>query len=228
MTPKQLILDLPSRTALGRGDFFVSESNTIALSLIEDWQNWPGGRHTLSGPQGSGKTHLAHVWAEISNANIISAHDIRTYDNADLVRANLVIEDIPEVGEDTAAQEQLFHLHNLFVAEKKFLLFSGRGTPLNWKITLPDLASRLQGARNAQLKEPDDALFSALLAKLFADRQVYPAPDVIQYLVARLERSFAAAQTFVEKFDAAAMREKRPMTRSLASKILNADSRSEY
>ncbi len=228
MTPKQLILDLPSQTALGRGDFFVSKSNTIALSLIEDWQNWPGGRHTLSGPQGSGKTHLAHVWAEISNANIISAHDIRTYDNADLVRANLVIEDIPEVGEDTAAQEQLFHLHNLFAAEKKFLLFSGRGTPLNWKITLPDLASRLQGARNAQLKEPDDALFSALLAKLFADRQVYPAPDVIQYLVARLERSFAAAQTFVEKFDAAAMREKRPMTRSLASKILNADSRSEY
>ncbi|MAC72980.1 MAG: DnaA/Hda family protein [Paracoccaceae bacterium] len=228
MTSKQLIFDLPSRTALGRGDFFVSQSNTIALSLIEDWQNWPGGKHTLSGPKGSGKTHLAHVWAEISNANIISAHDIRTHENAILVRNNLVIEDVPDVGEDTAAQEQLFHLHNLFAAEKKFLLFSGRSTPLNWNITLPDLASRLQGARNATLNQPDDVLFSALLAKLFADRQTYPTPDVIQYLVVRLERSFAEAQSFVERFDAAALREKRPMTRSFASKILNTDLGSEY
>ena len=228
MTPKQLIFDLPSRTALGRSDFFVSQSNTIALSLIEDWQNWPNAKHTLSGPQGSGKTHLAHVWAEVSNAHIISAHDICTHDNADLVRTNLVIEDIPSIGSDTAAQEQLFHLHNLFAAEKKFLLLTGRGTPLHWNMTLPDLASRLQGARNAALNQPDDLLFSALLAKLFADRQVYPAPDVIQYLVARLERSFAAAQNFVEKLDAAALRDQRPMTRTFASKILNADSGSEY
>ena len=80
---------------------------------------------------------------------------------------NLVIEDIPSIGSDTAAQEQLFHLHNLFAAEKKFLLLTGRGTPLHWNMTLPDLASRLQGARNAALNQPDDLLFSALLAKLF-------------------------------------------------------------
>ncbi|MGB0607356.1 MAG: chromosomal replication initiator DnaA [Paracoccaceae bacterium] len=228
MTPKQLIFDLPCRTVLGRGDFFVSQSNAIALSLIEDWQNWPNAKHTLSGPQGSGKTHLAHVWAEISNATIISADDIRAYDNSDLVRTNLVIEDIPSVGKNKEAQEQLFHLHNLFAEEKKFLLLTGRGAPLHWDIRLPDLASRLQGARNAALNEPDDLLFSALLAKLFADRQVYPGPEVIQYLVSRLERSFAAAQSFVEKLDAAALRDQKPMTRNFASKILNADLGSKY
>jgi len=144
------------------------------------------------------------------------------------MKTNLIVEDVPDIGGNRAAQEQLFHLHNLFAAEQRFLLFTGRGAPRHWNIALPDLASRLHGARNAVLYEPDDLLFSALLAKLFADRQVYPAPDVIQFLVARLERSFAAAQHFVEKLDAAALSEQRPMTRSFASKVLSADNGSEY
>ena len=108
------------------------------------------------------------------------------------------------------------------------MLLTGRGAPIHWNIGLPDLASRLQGTCNAALNEPDDLLFSALLAKLFADRQVYPRPEVIQYLVSHLERSFAAAQSFVEKLDAAALRDKKTITRNFASKILNADLGSKY
>lgn len=228
MKPEQLIFDLPSRTALARGDFFVSQSNAIALALIEDWQNWPDCKHTLSGPQGSGKTHLAHVWAAASGAMIISAAEITKYDTAELAKTNLIVEDTPNISGDTEAEEQLFHLHNIFAAERRFLLFTGCGTPLNWNIELPDLASRLQGARNAELKEPDDKLFSALLAKLFSDLQVFPAPEVIQFLVVRLERSFAAAQFFVKELDAAALREQRPITRSLASKVLSGKLSSEH
>ena len=129
MTPKQLIFDLPCRTVLGRGDFFVSQSNAIALSLIEDWQNWPNAKHTLSGPQGSGKTHLAHIWAEISNATIISADDIRAYDNSDLVRTNLVIEDIPSVENNKEAQEQLFICTTFLQKKKSFCFLPGAERP---------------------------------------------------------------------------------------------------
>ena len=95
-------------------------------------------------------------------------------------------------------------------------------------ITCSGERHRVEESKRSVARQPDDVLFSALLAKLFADRQTYPTPDVIQYLVVRLERSFAEAQSFVERFDAAALREKRPMTRSFASKILNTDLGSEY
>ena len=228
MTHKQLIFELPSRPALGRGDFFVSQSNSIALSLLEDWHNWPERKHTLSGSQGSGKTHLAHVWSAMSGARIIRATEITRYENSQLLDTNLIIEDTPDISGNLAAQEQLFHLHNLFAAEQRFLLFTGRPAPKNWNIDLPDLASRLEGARNAELKDPDDQLFSALLAKLFADLQLFPAPEVIQFLVARLERSFAAAQAFVKVLDATALREQRAITRRLAREVLNSKKSSKY
>jgi chromosomal replication initiation ATPase DnaA len=88
------------------------------------------------------------------------------------------------------------------------------------QFALPDLASRLEGTRLASLKEPDDMLFSALLAKLFADRQLSPAPDVIQYLITRLERSHAAAKRFVQIVDKAALNEHKSITRAFVVKIL--------
>ena len=83
-----------------------------------------------------------------------------------------------------------------------------------------NLASRLEGTRQAILKEPDDRLFAALLAKLFADRQLFPTPDVIQYLILRLERSYKNANFFVRATDRAALTEKRTITRAFVRKIL--------
>ena len=97
---------------------------------------------------------------------------------------------------------------------------TGLGSPLHWDITLPDLASRIQGARHVALDPPDDRLFAALLAKQFSDRQLFPAPEVLQYLVTRLERSHESARRFVERADQVALSEKRAISRGLAKSIL--------
>ncbi|MEM6305542.1 MAG: chromosomal replication initiator DnaA [Pseudomonadota bacterium] len=219
--PQQLGLDLPSRTALGRDAFFVSPANGIALTLIDDWPNWAGGKLVLTGPKGAGKTHLTHVWAQMTGARIVAARDLTDADVPELARSPVAVEDVPEIAGDLAAQTALFHLHNLALAERQPLLFTGTGPVAAWTLTLPDLQSRLQGANAVALEPPDDALLSAVLVKLFADRQLMPKADFIPFLLSRMDRSFAAASALVEALDKASLALKRPVTRRLASEVLD-------
>lgn len=218
---QQLGLNLPARTAQGREDFLVAPSNALAAALIDDWQNWASAKLILSGPAGSGKTHLAHVWADAAGAQIIDAAALQEADVPALARGPLAVEDVHTVAGDAAAQTALFHLHNLVLAEGHALLLTGTGPVASWGIDLPDLASRLRGTTQATLDPPDDALLSAVLAKLLSDRQLTPKPDLIPYLLNRMDRSFAAAGALIAALDAASLAQKRPITRSLARQVLD-------
>ena len=219
MMPKQLGLDLPVRTALGREDFLVSPSNAVALAMIDDWKNWPQGKMVLSGPEGAGKTHLAQVWAQLSGAAVVNAAQIT--DAEALAETSVVVEDVPIIQADLSRQTQLFHLHNLLLASGKYLLMTGRSAPGYWGMTLPDLQSRIDASGHAALEPPDDALLAAVLSKLFADRQLRPRPDVIPYLVSRMERSFASAGRIVAQLDAQSLAERQDITRAFAAKSLD-------
>ncbi|MEI4231980.1 DnaA ATPase domain-containing protein [Roseovarius sp. D22-M7] len=218
---EQLSFDLPVRAALGREDFFVSPANAEAVAMIEGWADWPDCKLLLTGPAGAGKTHLAHVWAGLAEARIVAARDLARADVAALAEARLVIENAQDVAGDAAAEAALFHLHNLMRAEARALLMTARTPPHLWGLTLPDLASRLQGTLHTALGPPDDALLSAVLMKLFSDRQLMPSPDTIPFLVRRMERSFGAAEGVVADLDATALAERRPITRGLAAHVLD-------
>jgi chromosomal replication initiation ATPase DnaA len=209
----QLNFDLPARTALGREDFFVAPSNALAVALLDAWATWPNGKLVLTGPEGSGKTHLVHVWADRMGAQIIRAADLTEDMVPALASAPVAVEDIPQITQDPQAQTALFHLHNLALAEGNPILLTGRSDPNHWALTLPDLQSRLAGTQTATLNAPDDALLAAVLAKLFSDRQIVPKPDVIPFLVKRMERSFEAANRIVAHLDHAALTEKKDLSR---------------
>ena len=117
-------------------------------------------------------------------------------------------------------EEALFHLHNLVLAEGFPLLITADRPAHLWGLSLPDLMSRMQGTQSVNLEQPDDQLLSAVVAKLFADRQLMPSPDVISYLVARMDRSFDAARDLVAAIDREALARKRPVTRKLAAEVL--------
>jgi DnaA regulatory inactivator Hda len=225
-TSRQLVLDLQARPALGRADFFVSPANALALAQVESWPGWPGGRLALAGPEGAGKTHLAHVWAARAAARVMPASGLDALDlGAVDPAAAMAVEDVdhlPEQGRK-AAEEALFHLCNLLAAGGGSLLVSGREAPARWKIRLPDLASRLRAAPVARLDPPDDALLAAVLVKLFADRQIAVGPDLIQYLLTRVDRSFAAAVEVVAALDRAGLARHRPITARLAGDVLRGD-----
>ena len=217
---RQLSFDLPRKIARGRDDLFVSPANALAVSLVETPAAWPGGKLVLTGPAGSGKTHLTHVWAAATGARIVAAGDLTAAMVPDLATGPVAVEDVPAIAGDAQAEAALFHLHNLVLAEGHPLLLTGRAGPSHWGLTLPDLRSRIEAAQVAKLPPPDDALLAAVLAKLFADRQVIPKPDVIPYLVAHMHRSFEAAAATVERLDRAALAEARTVSRRLAARIL--------
>lgn len=219
--PQQLSFDLPSVPALDRADFMVAPSNAMALAMIENWRSWTGRKMVLSGPEGAGKSHLAHVWASLSGAKICLATDVTEDNVPTLAQRSVAIEDVPQIAQNPQAQTALFHLHNLVLAEGHSLLITGKGAPAHWGLTLPDLASRIAGTQMATLDPPDDALLAAVLAKLFADRQLAPKPEVISYIVLRVDRSFAAARTLVAALDAASLAQKRPITKALAASVLD-------
>ncbi|MGH1446719.1 MAG: chromosomal replication initiator DnaA [Cognatishimia sp.] len=218
--PEQLSLNLPVRPALGRDDFFVTPANAIALALVESWPNWTNNKLAIVGPAGSGKTHLTHVWAAQSAAQIVSARNLTRTDIPSLAQGPVAVENVPEIANDPEAQAALFHLHNLTLAEGHSLLITGIADPKHWGLTLPDLASRMQGTTTAALSEPDDTLLTVLLGKLFADRQLVPTPDTIPYLVKQIDRSYASAREIVQELDRASLSQKKPITRAFASRHL--------
>jgi len=219
--PEQLSFDLPVRDALGRDDFFVSPANAEAVAMIESWQSWPSRKLILVGPHGAGKTHLTHVWAAQSDARILAAADLTEADIPDLARGHVAVEDAEGIAGTRPLEDALFHLHNLVLAEGNSLLLTATRPANLWNLTLPDLASRMQGTTYATLREPDDALLAAVLMKLMTDRQLSPSPSVLSYLTRRIERSFAAARDVVERLDSTALSTGRPINRALAAKVLD-------
>jgi len=219
--PRQLNFDLPARPALGREDFFVAPPNAMALAMLDLWPDWPSHKLLIIGPSGSGKTHLAHVWAARSLARIIPAYLLPQEDIPALAAAPVAIEDVQEIAGNAEAERALFHLHNHLLAEGHTLMVTADRAPQHWGLSLPDLASRMQGTASASIELPDDTLLAALLAKLFADRQIIPQGDVIPYLLRRIDRSFADAQRAVAAIDALALTEKRDVTRRLAAQVFD-------
>lgn len=217
---RQLVFDLAAAPSLRRGDFFVSPSNAEAVAAIERPQDWPNGRLVLVGPTGSGKTHLARIWADSRDAQSVAAHELALAD-IDALGASqaLVVEDWDALPPD--AEVPAFHLVNLMAARGAPLLATAQYAPARWPLGLPDLASRMQASGVARLEAPDDALLTNLILKLFADRQITPEPALVPWLLARMERSFAAAESVVNTLDRAALAEGRGVNRALARRVLD-------
>lgn len=210
----QLPFRLPVTSHYGRDDFIRSASNHRALSLVETWPDWPSKVLVISGPPGSGKSHLAHIWAERADAGIVSAGEL-----ANMARPGeaLVIEDFIPQRDDEA---RLFHLVNTMRSQGYWLVLTSRLPPGEWSIKLADLRSRVATFLHGALEAPDDALLRGVIEKLFADRQLTVDPGVVEYMILRMERSLAAAEHLVDTLDREALALKRPVTKPLVAKAL--------
>lgn len=217
LAPRQLVLALDHSVSFAREDFLHGPSNAAALALIDRWPDWPDRLVALIGPEGSGKSHLAAIWAEAAGARILSAKFLAMSDlPGSLATGALVVEDLESEDLDEPA---LFHLINLAREERAYVLLSARVPLTSFLISLRDLASRLRALPSVVLAPPDDALLHALIVKLAADRQLLMDATVVNYLVNHIERSFAAARAAVRRLDEEAMRQHRPVTRSLAAEL---------
>lgn len=215
---EQLAFDLSYRPAQGREDFLVTACNADAVGWIDRWPDWPGPALALTGPAGSGKSHLAAVWQAMSGARAAGRADVA--DPAQAPAGHWLVDDA-----DTAMDEDaLLRLYNVTATAGATLLLVARTPPARWAVRLPDLASRLRTAPVAAIRDPDETAIAAVLVKLFADRQSAVDPDVIAYLLPRMERSFEGARALVARLDRAALARRRRITVPIARDVLAGDS----
>ena len=218
---RQLTLDLalPPPT-YARADFVPSEGNRDALAWIDRWPDWPAPALALSGPAGSGKTHLGRIWAARAKALVLDGADLDGKNVADLTALS---EENPALLIDRAErapERALFHLYNLMRERRGHLLLVSGLPPAHWRIALPDLASRLRAAPAVAVAPPDDELLGSIILKQLTDRQLHAGPGVVQYLVSRMERSAEVARRLVAALDQRALAERREIDRRLAADVL--------
>ena len=218
--PKQLTFDLPLDPRYGREDFLVGPANEAAYGLIESWPDWPDTVLVLTGPAGSGKSHLASIWATRAHAWTVPAAEVHATGVTHLIsNGALVIEDIDRrEGRDEAA---LFHLLNLARERRSPVLLTSAVGIDQLDLATPDLRSRLRLAPNAAILSPDDALLRAVIVKLFVDRQLVVDLSVVDALALRIDRSLGRAREIVTELDRDALGRGRRITRPLALAVLD-------
>jgi chromosomal replication initiation ATPase DnaA len=117
-------------------------------------------------------------------------------------------------------EEALFHAWNDAVESRRPMLMTARSAPEDWHLSLPDLLSRLAATPRVRIGAPDDLLLEQLFRKLWRDRGMEVPDDLVRYVLARIDRSFASIARAVELLNAASLARQRPPSIPLAREAL--------
>ncbi|MCW9035757.1 MAG: DnaA/Hda family protein [Alphaproteobacteria bacterium] len=214
----QIPLNFEHRPSLSGQDFLVAACNADAVSWLDKWPEWSGQGLVIYGEKSCGKTHLANVFMAKSKALLVSQKMLIETAAHDLVEQGEAF--VLEAADQLETEEPLFHFYNAIREAGKTILITALSAPVRWSITLPDLRSRLNALPAVEIGVPDDYLREAVLFKLFSDRQLAVDRSIVLYLLARIERSFEAAQDVVTKIDAESLASKRNITIPLVRTVL--------
>ena len=215
----QLHLGLALAPSFRRDAFVVSAADRSAVARVDELTE---GALALVGPHGAGKSHLAGAWAHARGARVLSA--VAELHTAPDGPGAVLVDDADAPGASDALR---FFLINRAARPGCPLLLAARTPPAEWTTDLPDLRSRLKALAVAELSEPDDMALEALLRRFFRERGVAPSPELIGFLLRRIERSARAAREVVAKLDDAAHAQGRAVGRSLAREVLEGDAQAD-
>ncbi|MFN3943988.1 MAG: HdaA/DnaA family protein [Allosphingosinicella sp.] len=176
-------------------DFLIGEANRAVFDHLKRWTTWPVMATLVTGPRKSGRSLLGRIFVRTTGG--------RLFDNA-----------------EDHEEEALFHAWNDAQARRKPLLMVADAPPPAWQIALPDLRSRLAATPQVAILPPDDALIGALIVKLLGDRGIAAPPELAEFLVPRIERSYLSILKVVEVLDRALLSDRKRMTVPAARRAL--------
>ena len=214
---KQLLLELTNDISFNEKDYFVSRCNKDAYNLIQKWPNWKDFALLIYGAKGSGKSHLANIWAKISkakilNGNLLSLRDIEESKHY----KSFVLENYDKI----KVEEIFLEFFNNVKKRDSSMLMVGLKPPKGVDFLTKDLESRIRSLYSVEIGLPDDILLRTLLLKKFSDRQVKIEKTVIDFIIPRIDRSFDAVVDIVNKIDKYSLRESRKITIPLVKTVI--------
>jgi len=213
----QLLLDFDIKTNFNDHDYYVSESNYFAFTLIDKWPKWEKRILNISGEKYSGKTHLANIFKSKASALFLNENEI----NENIFKKIKLYESIIVDGFSNILDERLIYsILNLVDQDSKYLLINSE-TPLGeMNFKLPDLASRSKNLLHAKIDPPDDDLIFAIILKNFSDRQIKLEKKIIEFIINRIDRSYGKISQFIYKIDELSLKKKKPINLKTIKEIL--------
>jgi hypothetical protein len=154
----------------------VGDANAAAINSFAHAATWPFRTAILFGPPRAGKSLLAQWFAQTGYGEAV--------DDADRMD-----------------ETELFHRWNRAQQDGHPLLLTALATPGGWKISLPDLASRLGAALRLEIGAPGDAMIAELIAAHAEARALALGEDGARYLASRAERSHVGVERLVAAVD---------------------------
>lgn len=188
----QIALPLGSEPGRNPVRIVCGAANRQVIDALSAPESWPFRTALLAGPPRSGKSLIARWFAQGGSAS----NGAEAIDDADRLD-----------------ETDLFHRWNRAQETgSPLLLVAGRE---DWRVALPDLASRLGAALHLAIGEPDDAMVAALIEAHAEQRGLVLGENSTTYLAPRTARSFAEIERLVETIDRLSLERKQPPTLSI-------------
>ena len=209
---KQISFAFEVPNLMGADDYIVTDCNKTAFSMVQKWPNWPNKGLVVYGPEGCGKSHLAHLLAEkikqqtqqLNCVAILNSAQVKMNCVPKLAETyqHLIVENLMQKVDN----EALFHLFNIYQDEpNRSILWTAHIAPNQIHFSLKDLQSRLNMLPCVAIERPDDKMMQMIVVKLFNDRQLMISPEILEYIVVYAKRSFSYIQKLVEEIDAVSL-----------------------
>lgn len=175
----------------------------------------------LSGPAGSGKSHLMlAACAEAAALGRRAAYlalpafagrlddALAAQEGADLV----CLDGLEAIAGDRGEEEALFHFHNRARASGAVVVYAARANPAALGLVLPDLVTRLGQCVRVVLEPLDEAGRREVLRQRAGRRGLELDEPVLDYLLRRVDRDLASLTALLDRLDKASLAAQRRIT----------------
>ena len=192
-------------------NFFVNDTNSHCYNIIA--KNNSIRNIFLKAPNKSGKTHLINIWIGENNAVLYDSNLKYVLNN----KQNVAIDDLFL----KLNEEDIFHVINHCKNENLKIFITSNLDINEYNFKLIDLKSRLKTFYHLSILNPDDEMVKIILTKLLHEKQfIIKNPEIFEFLVKRVERSYESIYNLVDKLDKLSLEKKRQLTIPLIKEIL--------
>ena len=221
----QLALPLKFRELKNRSNFIINDGNELAIKLVDELSDLHKFKKKYNfpclyiyGDKGSGKSHLASIFAERHEAIIINNLDRTHFDIAEKGRS-FVFENFD--GNQSKNEEMLMHFFNEALFSSYSILILSKFSPKQINFSLPDLKSRIQSFMNVKITLPNDESLFCFLVKELYEKRIELSDNDCLYVIKRIRRNYASIIEFVNQLDRFLLEIKRKVKMYEIKRIIN-------